>query len=86
MMQETTDIENGYISTDDYKKFTKDIVSERMKREEFLKRTDIADLVKISDLIDLNEKVATLAIKAELKAEQESFDSSYFRSKSIFWR
>ena len=38
---------------------------------------------------DLNKKVATLATKAELKAEQDkilqlkSFDSSYFLGKSI---
>ena len=42
------------------------------------------------DNSDLNKKVETLAIKAELKAEQEkitkleAFDSSYNRGKSYF--
>ena len=40
------DIENKYITTFDYNKFIKDIVSERIKRKKFLKKTDIADLVK----------------------------------------
>ena len=78
-MQKILAIENEYITTADYYKFTKDIVVERIK--------NIIHLVKD---FDLNKKVVTLATKAELKAEQdkiinlEALDSSYFCGKCHF--
>ena len=71
----------------DHSKFTKDIVTERIKRVGFHKKTDIADLVKNSHL---SKTVETLATKAELKAEQDKivklkyFDPNYFQCKIHF--
>ena len=79
MIQKILAIENEYITTADYYKFTKDIVAERIK--------NIIHLVKD---FDLNKKVMTLATKAELKAQQdkiinlEALDSSCFRGKCHF--
>ena len=48
------------------------------------------DIAGFKNNFDLNNKAATLATKAELKAEQDKivtlqvFDSSYFRGKSYF--
>ena len=66
----------------DHSKFTKDIVTERIKREGFHKKTDIADLVKNSHL---SKTVETLATKAELKAEQDKIVKlKYFQCKIHF--
>ena len=52
-----------------------------------VRKSDIADLVKNAEL---DKNVATLATKAELKAEQDkiikrqAFDSSYFGGKNHF--
>ena len=54
-------------------------IAEGIKKEGFLRGTDIANLLKNADL---NNKVATLGTKPDLKAEQdrikklEEFDSS----------
>ena len=59
----------------------------RIKEKQLVDKSDIAGFINSSDL---NRKVATLATKAELEAEQdkttklEAFDSSYFVSKSYF--
>ena len=77
-----SDIENKYITTPDYNKFTKDIVAKNIKNKELVDKSDIAEFINNSDL---DKKVATLATKAELKAEQDkikklqAFDLSHFR-------
>ena len=58
-----------------------------IKQKGLVNKSDIAVFI---DNSDLNKKVATLATKTELKAEQDkltklqAFDSSYFRGKSHF--
>ena len=77
-----SDIENKYITTPDYNKFTKDIVAKNIKNKELVDKSDIAGFINNSDL---DKKVATLATKAELKAEQDkiiklqAFNLSHFR-------
>ena len=80
-IQKISDIENKYITTADYNKFTKDIVANQIKSKKFVNEFDISGFINNAQL---DRKVATLAIKAELKAEQDkitklqAFDSSYF--------
>ena len=82
-----TDIESKYITTADYNKFTKDIVASSIKSKNLVDKSAIAGFISNAKL---NKKVATLASKAELKAEKDkliklqAFDSSYFRGKSYF--
>ena len=82
-----TDIESKYITTADYNKFTKDIVASSTKSKNLVDKSAIAGFISNAKL---NKKVATLASKAELKAEKDkliklqAFDSSYFRGKSYF--
>ena len=58
-----------------------------IKQKGLVNKSDIAVFI---DNSDLNKKVATLATKTELKAEQDkltklqAFDSTYFRGKSHF--
>ena len=58
-----------------------------IKQKGLVNKSDIAGFI---DNSDLNKKVATLATKTELKAEQDkltnlqAFDSSYFRGKIHF--
>ena len=47
------DIENNYITTADYNKFTKNIVAERIKSEGLVNKSAIAGLINNADL---NEK------------------------------
>ena len=59
----------------------------QIKKNELVDKSGIAVFVNKADI---NKKVATLATKSELKAEQDdiiklqNFDSSYFRCKSHF--
>ena len=59
----------------------------KIKQKGLVNKSDIAGLINNSDL---NKKVAMLAAKTEVKAEQDrltklqAFDSSYFRAKSHF--
>ena len=62
------DIESKYITTADYNKFTKDIVANKIKSEGLVNQSDIAGFINNADLD--KKKVATLATKAELIAEQ----------------
>ena len=82
-----SDIESKYITTADYNKFTKDIVASSIKSKNLVDKSAIAGFISNAKL---DKKVAALASKAELKAEQDkmiklqAFDSSYFRGKSYF--
>ena len=82
-----SNIENKYITTADYNKFTKDIVTNKIKSEGFVDKSAIAGFINNADL---NKKVSALTTKTQLKAEQEkiiklqAFESSYFRDKSHF--
>ena len=73
-------IEGKYFTIFIYNKFTSDILDARLKQKELVKKSDISNLVKISDL----HTNFTKATKAELKAEQnkiielQAFDSTYF--------
>ena len=75
-----------YFTTSDYNKFTSDILDAKIKQKELINKSHISNLVRNSDF---NTKLATLATKTELKAEQykivklESFDPSNFHDKSI---
>ena len=83
--EEILDIKSKYFTASDYSKFTNGKLDLKIKQKQLADKSDIAGFINNSDL---NKKVATLATKAELKAEQEkiiklqAFDSSYFRGKS----
>ena len=70
-----------------FTKVTKAILYAKKKEKGLLNKSDIYSPVKNSDL---NTKLATLATKTKLKAEQDkivklqAFDSTYFRNKSHF--
>ena len=76
-----------YFTATDYNEFTKKILDAKIKEKRLLSKSHISNLVKNSDL---NMKLATLATKAELKAEQDKFvklqvfDSNYFFDKSHY--
>ena len=81
-----SDIEHKYTTPADYNRFTKDIVTERIKEKGLVDKSAISGFINNTDL---NQKVVTLATKAELKAEKkkiklEAFDSSYLCGKSHF--
>ena len=65
------EIEEKYFTTADYNKFTSDILDAKMKKK---KKKELENTLHISNVIInsfLNTKLAPLATKAELKAEQE---------------
>ena len=74
------EIQSNYITTADCNKFTKNILANNIKSKGFLDKFYIAGFI---NNIELNKKVATLATKARLKADQDkiiklqAFDSSY---------
>ena len=61
-----------------------------MKEKGFVDKSNISNLAK-SFFFDLDKKLATLATKVELKAEQDKteklqmLDLSYFLGKIHFW-
>ena len=81
------DIEKKYFTTADYNKFTSETLDAKRKKKELVNKFDISNLVKNSDL---NTKLATLATKAGLKAEQDktvklqTHELSYFLGKNFF--
>ena len=83
--EEILDIKSKYFTATDYNKFTNEKLDLKIKQKQLADKFGIAGFINNSDL---NKKVATLATKAELKAEQEkiiklqAFDSTYFRGKS----
>ena len=58
-----------YITRTYYNQFTKDIVANDIKSKELVNKFDIAGFINNAELD--KKKVATLATKAELKAEQD---------------
>ena len=56
-----------YITASDYNKFKSDILDAKINQKELVNNSGISNLAQNSDL---NTKLATLATKAELKAEQ----------------
>ena len=84
---EILDIKFKYFTTTNYNRFTNEKIDLKIKLKELANKFDIAGFI---DNSDFNKKVATLATKAELKAEQdkitklEKFYSSYLRGKSHF--
>ena len=70
-----------------FTKVIKAILYAKKKEKGLLNKSDIYSLV---NNYDLNTKLATLATKTKLKAEQDkivklqAFDSTYFRNKSHF--
>ena len=75
------------ITTADYNKFTKDIFGNDVESKNLVDKSVIAGFINNADL---NRKIGKLAIKAELKAEQDkiieikAFESSYFWGKNHF--
>ena len=82
-----SEIEGENRTNSGYNEFTSDILDTKIEQKELVNKSDICNLVKNSDL---NIKLATLATKAQLKAEQDEivrfqvFDSSYFNG-NFFW-
>ena len=62
-----SNIEFKFITTADYNKFTKDIVDNNIKIKNIVDKSDIAGFINNTSFDE--KKLATLATKAELKAE-----------------
>ena len=62
-----SNIESKFITTADYNKFTKDIVDNNIKIKNIVDKSDIAGFINNTSFDE--KKLATLATKAELKAE-----------------
>ena len=81
------DNESKYFITSECNKFTNEIIDNEIKQKELVTKSYISGFI---DNSDLNRKTATLASKAELKAEKDkkvkrqAFYSSYFRGNSYF--
>ena len=79
-----------YFTTSDYNKFTTDIIDNKIKERELVKKSNVSGFINNSDLDKKITILAAIATKAELKAEQDkivkryTFDSSYFQGKSHF--
>ena len=64
-----------------------DILDGKIKQKQLVRKSDISNFVKNSDL---NIKIGTLAIKTELNTEQDKIvklqahDLNYFLSKNLF--
>ena len=65
-MTKISETENKYTTTADYNKFTKNIVANSIKSKKVVDKSDIAWFINNGWL---DKKEATLAIRAELKAE-----------------
>ena len=80
-------MENKYITTADYNKFTNDIFTNKIKSKGSVNKSANAGSI---DNADLDNKIATVATKAELKTEQDkitklkAFDSSFFCETTQF--
>ena len=61
-----SETKNKYTTTADYNKFTKNIVANSIKSKKVVDKSEIAGFIN-NDWLD--KKVATLAIRAELKTE-----------------
>ena len=67
MMQEQQTL-SKYFAIADYNKFTNENLDLKTKQKELVDKSDIAGFINIDDL---DKDVATLATKAELKAEKD---------------
>ena len=67
LVKKYLDIESEYITTADYNKFTKDTIANEIKSEGLV-HSAIARLITNADL---NNKIETVATKAELKTKQD---------------
>ena len=82
-----SDIEVKYITTADYNKFTKNVVSNNIKSKELVNKSGVVGFINNAEL---DGKVTALETKVEFKAEQnkiiklQAFESSYFRGKNHF--
>ena len=81
------DFERKYVTASDNNKFTSQTLDAKIKQKRLVDKSAVAGFINNTDL---DKKVAALAKKAELKAEQDktiklqAFDSSYFCDKSHF--
>ena len=81
------DIEDKYLTTSDYNKFTNEILDAKIKNKKLVNKSDISGFMNNSDL---NKRVGTLATKAKLKVKQvkikklQLFDLFYFHVRSHF--
>ena len=62
------EIEFKYLTTSDYNKFKNEIIDNKIKEKNLVKKSDISLFIGNSDL---DKRIATLATKAELKVEQD---------------
>ena len=66
----------------DHKKFTNEIIKNKIKKK-LLKKSEISGFI---DNVDLDKKIATLAINAELKSKQvKSIKNSRVLFKLFLW-
>ena len=83
---EILDIKSKYFNAAGYSKFTNEKPDLKIKQKGLVTKYDIAGFINDADY----KKVATLATKSELKADQDkiiklqAFDSSYFCDKNHF--
>ena len=83
---EILDIKSKYFTAAGYSKFTNEKLDLKIKQKGLVTKSDIAGFINDGDY----KKVATLATKSELKANQDkiiklqAFDSSYFCDKNHF--
>ena len=82
-----SDIEAKYLTTSDYKKFTREVLETKIKEKGLGNTSNISNLKKN---FDLNKNLAKLAAKAKSINEQDKtvniqpFNSSYLCGKSHF--
>ena len=87
MMQKYQKLKIHVLLQADYNEFAKDIVDNSIKSKTLVDKSTISGFINNADL---DKRVATLVMKAELKANHDKIiklqvlDSSYFRGKSHF--
>ena len=86
-MEKISDIEKKYYTIFGYNNFTHDILDAKIKAKKLVNKFNTSWFINNTDL---DEKIKTLATKAELKAEQDKkvklqkYDSSIFIGQSYF--
>ena len=84
---EIKDIKDKYLSTFDYNKFTNNIFDEKITANKLVNESGLNEKIKI---LATKEEIEKLAIKAELKVEQDkivklqTYDLSHFIGQSYF--
>ena len=66
--QKILDIESKYFTSVDYNKINSQTIDAKIKQKKLIDKSAIARFI---NNVDLDKKVATLATKTELKAEQD---------------